>query len=397
MYKIDRSLVTALSLNDYAYALVRVANPWQYGFVARKFDVVCGFPFINSLGIRCYKRDGERLKSMPEVEFVTAQGRVSALRDGTDAENGFPTSSVGAASAENATKDRSATENPSAAFVLSDEEKRAVSEAFSDCRYDGAGVTLCVLDTGVAPHTDLSVPRDRIKAFEDRIAEREFPYDDNGHGTFVAGVAAGRGVLSGGRLHGVAPAAEIVGVKVIEASGETGTFKILEGMQWLFDNCARLNVRVVCMSFGAEPLDSADPLKAGAEMLVRRGLTVVCAAGNSGIGGLKSPGISSEVITVGAVDENYKIADFSSTGIYHGVRRPDLYALGVRVKGLDVGGTYSYMSGTSVAAPHVAGACCLLHQRFGRLSPRDCKRMIMASCRNVRGVSVFTALSDAEG
>ena len=82
MYKIDRSLVSALSLNDYAYALVRVANPWQYGFVARRFDVVCGFPFINSLGIRCDKRDGERLKAMPEVEFVTAQGRVSALDDG---------------------------------------------------------------------------------------------------------------------------------------------------------------------------------------------------------------------------------------------------------------------------------------------------------------------------
>lgn len=395
MYKIDRSLVSALSLNDYAYALVRVANPWQYRFVARKFDVVCGFPFINSLGIRCDKRDGERLRNMPEVEFVTAQGRVSALHDESNGKETSPPSGVpfaggmdkGGAAAENA-------EN--AVYTLSDEEKRAVSEAFSDDAYDGAGVTLCVLDTGVAPHSDLSIPRDRIKAFEDRIAGREFPYDDNGHGTFVAGVAAGRGVLSGGRLNGVAPAADIVGVKVIEASGETGTFKILEGMQWLFYNCARLNVKVACMSFGAEPLDSADPLKAGAEMLVRRGITVVCAAGNSGIGGLKSPGISSETITVGAVDENLKIADFSSTGIYHGVRRPDLYAVGVRVKGLDAGGTYSFMSGTSVAAPHVAGACCLLHQRFGRLSPRECKRMIMASCRNVRGVSVFTALSDAE-
>ena len=113
-------------------------------------------------------------------------------------------------------------------------------------------------------------------------------------------------MLSGGKLRGVAPAADIVGVKVIEASGEAGTFKILEGMQWLFDNCARLNVRVACMSFGADPVDSADPLKMGAEMLVRRGITVVCAAGNSGIGGLKSPGISSEVITVGAGEGKLK-------------------------------------------------------------------------------------------
>lgn len=388
MYKIDRSLVSALSLNDYAYALVRVANPRQYGFVARRFDVVCGFPFINSLGIRCDKRDGERLRTMPEVEFVTAQGRVSALADDYSEKNaaaGEVTAADGGAfyGAENGSEE---------VYTLSDEERRAVSEAFARENYDGAGVTLCVMDTGVAPHSDLSIPRDRIVAFEDRIAGREFPYDDNGHGTFVAGVAAGRGVLSGGKLRGVAPAADIVGVKVIEASGETGTFKILEGMQWLFDNCARLNVRVACMSFGADPVDSVDPLKMGAEMLVRRGITVVCAAGNSGIGGLKSPGISSEVITVGAVDENLKVADFSSTGVYHGVRRPDLYARGVRIKGLDAGGTYSLMSGTSVSAPYVAGACCLLHQRFGRLSPRECKRMIMASCRHVRGVSVFTAL-----
>ena len=391
MYKIDRSLVSALSLNDYAYALVRVANPWQYGFVARRFDVVCGFPFINSLGIRCDKRDGERLKAMPEVEFVTAQGRVSALDDGerraTTADGADVSRSDGAGATAEIGQDEG---DGKEVFAMSDEEGRAVAEAFSREGYDGAGVTLCVLDTGVAPHSDLSIPRDRIVAFEDRIAGRGFPYDDNGHGTFVAGVAAGRGVLSGGRLQGVAPAAAIVGVKVIEASGETGTFKILEGMQWLFDNCARLGVRVVCMSFGADPVDSADPLKAGAEMLVRRGVTVVCAAGNSGIGGLKSPGISPEVITVGAVDENLKVADFSSTGVYHGVRRPDLYAHGVRVKGLDAGGTYSFMSGTSVSAPYVAGACCLLHQRFGRLSPRDCKRLIMASCERVRGVNVFT-------
>lgn len=391
MYKIDRSLVSALSLNDYAYALVRVANPWQYGFVARRFDVVCGFPFINSLGIRCDKRDGERLKAMPEVEFVTAQGRVSALDDGerraTTADGADVSRSDGAGATAEIGRDEG---DGKEVFAMSDEEGRAVAEAFSREGYDGAGVTLCVLDTGVAPHSDLSIPRDRIVAFEDRIAGRGFPYDDNGHGTFVAGVAAGRGVLSGGRLQGVAPAAAIVGVKVIEASGETGTFKILEGMQWLFDNCARLGVRVVCMSFGADPADSADPLKAGAEMLVRRGVTVVCAAGNSGIGGLKSPGISPEVITVGAVDENLKVADFSSTGVYRGVRRPDLYAQGVRVKGLDAGGTYSFMSGTSVSAPYVAGACCLLHQRFGRLSPRDCKRLIMASCERVRGVNVFT-------
>ena len=124
-------------------------------------------------------------------------------------------------------------------------------------------------------------------------------------------------------------------------------------MQWLFDNCARLGVKVACMSFGADPLVSADPLKAGAEMLSRRGITVVCASGNSGAGSLKSPGVSPEVITVGAVD------------------------------------TYALMTGTSVSAPYVAGACCLLHERYKALTPREAKRMIVASSVVRDGVRVF--------
>ena len=92
----------------------------------------------------------------------------------------------------------------------------------------GRGAVLAVLDTGVSPHVDISVPRDRVRAFKDFVGGGEFPYDDNGHGTFVTGVAAGGGLLSAGEVRGVAPQAEIVSVKVIGASGETGAFTILE-------------------------------------------------------------------------------------------------------------------------------------------------------------------------
>ena len=262
-------------------------------------------------------------------------------------------------------------------------------QSFAAVGLTGRGVTLCVLDTGVAPHLDISVPRDRIKEFRDFVGEGEHPYDDNGHGTFVAGVAAGGGVLSAGKVRGVAPEAEIVALKVIGASGETGAFTILEGMQWLFDNCARLGVKVACMSFGADPLVSADPLKAGAEMLSRRGITVVCASGNSGAGSLKSPGVSPEVITVGAVDGEMRVADFTSSGVYQGVYRPDVFAPGVAVRGVDAGGTYALMTGTSVSAPYVAGACCLLHERYKALTPREAKRMIVASSVVRDGVRVF--------
>ena len=281
--KMDASLVKLLGREGSACAVVRVQSPRQLGMLSRHFDVAARFPFINSVGVRLSRSDAERLVAMQEVVSVTAQGRVRAL---ADAASGVPSASEG--------------------------NDGYAADTLGVRGLTGRGVRLAVLDTGVSPHLDLSVPKDRIAVFRDFTGEGEFPYDDNGHGTFVAGVAAGGGTLSAGEVRGVAPEAEIVAVKVIGASGETGAFTILEGMQWLFDNCERLGVKVACMSFGADPLPSSDPLKMGADMLSRRGITVVCASGNSGAGTLKSPGVSREVISVGAVDERLKVAEFTS-------------------------------------------------------------------------------------
>lgn len=385
MGKLDIGLVSALATDGVADAVVRVRNPWHLGYVARHFEVAAVFPFINSLGIRCDKTEAARLAGMNEVVSVSAQSRVSAFdapETGVGEKRGkaVPAASNTAQSASRGAADASR----DVASAQSDG-----AEIFAAKGLTGRGVTICVLDTGVTPHTDLSIPRDRVKEFHDFIGEGEYPYDDNGHGTFVTGVAAGNGLLSAGAVRGIAPQADVVSLKVISASGETGAFKILEGMQWLYDNFRRLNVKVACMSFGADPLATADPLKLGAEMLSRSGITVVCASGNSGVGGLKSPAVSSEVISVGAVDENMKVAPFTSSGVYQGVYRPDVFAPGVAVRGVDAGGTYAVMSGTSVSAPYVAGACCLLHEKFASLTPRDVKRLIVQSSRVVDGVRVF--------
>lgn len=389
MPKIDNSLVNALCVESNAYAVVRVRTPAQLGYVARRFDVVAAFPFINALGIRCNRNEVNRLAAMQEVECVTAQGRVSALDGVRRTKRTFPAKDEESARVHRAESGN--TNDLSSRIGASTDENSVYAEIFGrPNELTGAGVTLCVMDTGVSPHTDICVPKDRIKVFKDLVGGKEFAYDDNGHGTFVAGVAAGNGVLSANKIKGVAPCAEIVGLKVISASGETGTFKILEGMQWLYEHAEELGVKVVCMSFGADPVARADPLKLGAEMLSRSGLTVVCAAGNSGAGGLKSPGVSAEVITVGAVDDDLNPAEFSSSGVYQGVFRPDLYAPGVKIRGVDAGGTYSVMSGTSVSAPYVAGACCLLHERFRRLTPREAKQMLIRACADVRGIKVFS-------
>ena len=348
--KFDGKLVSILGVQESATALVRVRNPLHLSMLERNFEVTSSYPFIRSVGIKCALKDAIRLERMQEVEYVSAQSKV---------------------------------------FALGGEEGGAASAFSLQTDLDGADVTVCIMDTGVSPHSDLSIPRERIVHFKDVIDGCDTPYDDNGHGTFVAGVACGNGTLSGGKICGVAPRSNVLGLKVIGSDGESGAFKILDGMQWLFDNFRQYGVRVVCMSFGAEPQSYADPLKIGAEMLARSGLIVVAASGNSGENALKSPAISNEIIAVGAVDSNNNLAPFTSRGTYQGAYRPDVFADGVNVSGITAGGTYSSMTGTSAAAPYVAGACCLLCQKYRNLTPRQAKRAIISNSKTVDGKTVF--------
>ncbi len=380
--KTNDGLVKTLSKeNGKVDALVRVRNPLQLGLLERNFEVAASYPFICSIGIKCGLDDAIKLERMNEVEYVCAQSKAFTLSDGLSSSGGEGQKE----SQAEISKKYNAVE---ANFRLSNRMFYPIP-TFDD-GLNGKGVTLCVMDTGVSPHLDLSVPKNRIIGSVDFINDEKHPYDDNGHGTFVAGVAVGNGTLSAKGIRGVAPMANVLSVKVIEKKGESGTFKILDGMQWLFDNFRQYGVRVVCMSFGAEPLDYADPLKIGAEMLARSGLIVVAAAGNSGENSLKSPAISNEIIAVGAVDENNNIASFSSRGRYKGIKRPDVYAKGTNIKGIQAGGAYSSMSGTSVAAPYIAGACCLLCQKYSKITPFQAKTAILNASIDVMGTKIFT-------
>ncbi len=361
--KIDNGLVGVLENKEEKIdALVRVRNPLQLGLLEHNFDVIKSYPFIRSVGIKCGLNEAIRLERMQEVEYVSAQSTVFALSDLNENING------------KAYSNGMFSQYPVAKFSK---------------ELTGEGVTLCVMDTGINPHCDLSVPKNRIVHFEDMVGGEDMPYDDNGHGTFVAGVACGDGLTSAREVVGVAPKANVLGIKVIGDKGESGTFKILDGMQWLFDNFRQYGVKVVCMSFGAEPLSYADPLKIGVEMLSRSGLIVVAAAGNSGENSLKSPAISNEIIAVGAVDKEDRIAEFSSRGVYQGAKRPDVYADGIKVKGIKAGGSYTYMSGTSVAAPYVAGACCLLCEKYKNITPYQAKQAVLHHSLTIDGVRVF--------
>lgn len=261
----------------------------------------------------------------------------------------------------------------------------------------GKNTTIAIIDTGIKPHLDFVMPKNRIIKFVDLINNKQNPYDDNGHGTFVAGIACGNGLVSGGKLCSIAPEANIISIKALEKNGETGAFKILEAMQWVFNNKEKYNIKVVCMSFGSVPLEKNDPLILGAEALWDIGITVVAAAGNSGPEGntIKSPGFSNKIITVGGLNDNrlnnlkfdknlFEVASFSSRGPAGFYYKPDLIAPAVNIKSASIDKDfYSIMSGTSVAAPMVAGVCCLILSKYPFFTPNQVKVKLLQNCKNL--------------
>ncbi|MDU5082897.1 S8 family peptidase [Tissierella carlieri] len=267
-----------------------------------------------------------------------------------------------------------------------------------DKGYEGKGITVAVIDTGVAPHYDLTRPTNRIVGFKDMISGKEIPYDDNGHGTHVAGIIAGNGLSSNGKYMGVAPKANILGIKALDQYGGGSTSDIIAAISYVVETKDKYNTKIINISLGTPANNSCDkdPLCKAVDMAVKAGLIVIAAAGNSGPkeGTILSPGISRNVITVGAVDDKRTIdpsddtiAPFSSRGpTIEGLMKPDIVAPGVNIKSLSNTklDSYASLSGTSMATPLVSGSVALLLNKHGNLSPQEIRDRITASCIDLK-------------
>lgn len=267
--------------------------------------------------------------------------------------------------------------------------------------YTGKGTTIAFIDTGINPHLDFTLKKNKLVKFCDFVNQSKRPYDDNGHGTFVSGVACGSGLLSSGKYCGIAKDANIISLKALDQKGEANAVTILEAMDWIYNNFKLYDISVVCMSFGSEPLGAYDPIMKGAEKLWQSGLVVVCAAGNSGPEKetIKSPGISRRIITVGGLndnrnddgtynEQNFDVAEFSSRGPAFGKVKPDLIAPSVNITSCDSRGGYRQMSGTSVAAPMVAGLAAIIKEKYPNVSPEQMKKFLLYNAKSINNMKI---------
>lgn len=317
-------------------------------------EIVCEYLFINAFCVIATKKQICYLSRISQVRFISSLSKVSALMN----------------VAQN---------------VLATKKSELC----------GRGRVVAFIDTGIKMHGDFCLGKSRVKLFKDFILAKKHAYDDNGHGTFVAGVCCGNGALSGGKYMGIAPQSEMIVCKALDENGQAGADKILDAMQWVYDNHKKEKIDVVCMSFGSEPLGFNDPIMRGAETLWNDGVVVVAAAGNSGpeYQTIKSPGISRKIITVGGFDDNrseerfeknfFEVAPFSSRGPAFKNYKPDLVAPAVDIVSCDRNEFYCTLSGTSVACPMVAGMCLLIKEMKEDLSPDQIKKVLLSACRPI--------------
>lgn len=341
--------------------IVTGLRPQQARTAVGAFALRHDLPLIEGFAAQMTAAQARALSRHPGVRRVEKDGVVQALDDATDRDFG-------------------------------------AALARRDTGLDGSGIGICVIDTGIDPAHEQVAPRP--VAFRDYVNGRTAAYDDHGHGTHVASIAAGDGVGASSQaasFGGVAPRASLIGAKVLDSTGSGADSDVAAAVQWCH---GREDVHVLSLSLGSPPTDGTDGVSLAVDAAVDGGDVVVVAAGNSGDAPrtVSAPGVAAGAITVGAVadhsapsgtarrDNGIWLAGFSSRGpTLSGDTKPDIAAPGVSVTAADAGTASGYVtySGTSMAAPYVSGAVALALDGKPTASPEEVKTALMSSAVDV--------------
>ena len=307
-------------------------------------------------------------------------------------------------------------------------------------KLDGTGVGIAIIDSGVYKDHKVIADGKGIKVTVDFIGQNSTATEDPyGHGTHVAGLATGVGNFSNNLYTGIAPGADLINLRALDANGCGTVGGVLAALNWVLVNGARYKIGVVNMSLGTPAVASYmnDPICVAVRRLVDAGVVVVAAAGNDGrddsgqpvYGRIHSPGIEPSAITVGCTNSmgtdargDDVMASYSSRGPtrgywtdaaglnhYDNLIKPDLVAPGNKVIQAEAKDNYlvdsypqletnaytdehkrvMYLSGTSMAAPQVAGAAALMLQANPNLTPMMVKAILMYTAQPLAGYNLL--------
>ncbi|MBX7102681.1 MAG: S8 family serine peptidase [Gemmataceae bacterium] len=315
----------------------------------------------------------------------------------------------------------------------------------ADPRFTGAGVTIAMIDAAFYPHPDLVRPRNRIRAWIDATGARikaisfapdekpHWPGWDNidaaqWHGLMASGIAAGNGRLSHGLYRGIAPDAELILVQTMDSKRKITNATLAKALRWLHRYGASFGLKVINFSVAGDPVDHlpGNVVDRECERLLKKGITLVAACGNSNRHFLVPPATSPAVIAVGGLDDRDRI-DPEAWRPWHsnwgeatdGSLKPDLVAPSWRVvapllpqssvaaeaKELFarrllgdrtceprinaeklVTPYYQHMDGTSVSAPIVSSAVACMLQANPGLTPARVKELLLKTCKSVPSI-----------
>jgi serine protease AprX len=305
--------------------------------------------------------------------------------------------------------------------------------AWWDAGFTGAGVDVAVIDTGVGPVEGLATPGKIIYGPDlslESQASNLRNLDTDGHGSFMAGIIAGRGSGANPDSYasnttdflGVAPDARIVSLKVGGAEGSADVSQVIAAIDWIVQhrNDNGLNIRVLNLSYGTDSTQpyAVDPLAFAVEQAWKAGIFVVAATGNEGYvfktGTLTDPAYDPKIFAVGATDSmasmttsDDTVAPFSSTG--SNARSVDVVAPGSHIVSVRVPGSYidqvygstGYVSdtlfrgsGTSEAAAFTSGEAALAIQQRPSITSNQLKKLFLGNTRSLNG---FSSLEQGQG
>jgi serine protease AprX len=336
--KLDKAL-QASSTSEVSFDVIVRAKPGRQADVKGKIERYTNdahvHRVINAVSATLNGREIAELANDPDVDGVSLNADVSALASGLlgNVKSG----------------------SNSTSSVVAD-LKQALG---LDNRFTGANTTIAIIDSGIATNVDFGSRIVAQYVFSNGQQYFTSPYDDYGHGTHVAGLIGSSGVTSNNKYAGIAPAARLLSLKVLDSNGGGKTADVINAIEFAIANKARFAINIINLSIGHPIYESAatDPLVQAVEAAVRAGIVVVAAAGNygynpvtgqTGYAGIASPGNSPSAITVGAAATNNtvtraddRLADYSSRGPtwYDGLAKPDILAPGQSLVSTDAAGS----------------------------------------------------------